>query len=363
MTVSPRAVPTTDGGPVAAPDGGPPRPPLAELRLSRQQAADAAALAARCARDYPDADDPAFLADAGVLAHELPGDIRFFLERARLDEGPHALVIRGNAVDDATIGPTPGHWRDARTPGSRPFSFLLALYASLLGDVFAWATQQDGRVVTDVLPIRGVEHSLVSSSSRQELGWHTEDAFSPHRADYVGLFALRNPDRVPTTLAGAPLDELDERTVDLLFEHRFLIRPDDSHLPANNSRERRENAEFEQIARAVAAPEPVPVLTGHRAAPQLRIDGDFSAPVPGDEPAGRALALLRSRIDAALYDVVLDAGDVAFIDNRAAVHGRRAFQPRYDGRDRWLKRINVTCDLRRSRVVRSSAASRVLGRR
>ncbi|MFI6512055.1 arginine beta-hydroxylase, Fe(II)/alpha-ketoglutarate-dependent [Streptosporangium sp. NPDC050855] len=331
--------------------------------MTPDEAAAAAALAARCAQRYDDADAPDFLLDAPVIAHELPRRLRTFMTRARLDERPHALVVRGNLVDDVSLGPTPAHWRSARTPGSRPLSFLLTLYAGLLGDVFGWATQQDGRIVTDVLPIKGGEHTLVSSSSRQELGWHTEDAFSPYRADYVGLLSLRNPDRVATTLAGAPVDELDERTLDVLFQERFLIRPDDSHLPANNSAVQRTWAEFDDIVRAADQPEPVAILTGHHTAPDLRIDGDFSAPVEGDEEAAVALETLRELIDTALYELVLDVGDVAFIDNRRAVHGRRAFQPRYDGRDRWLKRINVTRDLHRSRQVRADGDSRILGQR
>jgi Fe(II)/alpha-ketoglutarate-dependent arginine beta-hydroxylase len=359
MTTASRT--THDGG--APPPAAPPARPWNELRLTPREAAEAAALAAWCAQEYEDAEAAEFLAEAAVIAHELPKRLRTFIARSRLDERPHALVVRGNVVDDELLGPTPAHWQSALTSGSRPLSFLLVLYAGLLGDVFGWATQQDGRVVTDVLPIQGGEHSLVSSSSRQELGWHTEDAFSPHRADHVGLFSLRNPDRVATTLAGAPLGELDERTLDVLFQHRFLIRPDDSHLPVNNGTAQRGSAEFEEIARAVDRPDPVPILTGHRSAPRLRIDGDFSAPADGDEEAAAALKLLRELIDAELYEVVLHAGDVAFIDNHRSVHGRRAFQPRYDGGDRWLKRINVTRDLHRSREVRSGADSRVLGRR
>nr|ADR02786.1 SriC [Streptomyces ribosidificus] len=282
------------------------------------------------------------------------------LRSYNLNDQTRSLKINRNDCGLRRAGPD---WRDARTPGSRPLSFLLTLYAGLLGDVFGWATQQDGRVVTDVLPIKGGEHTLVSSSSRQELGWHTEDAFSPHRADYVGLLSLRNPDRVATTLAGAPLDDLDERTLDVLFQDRFLIRPDDSHLPVNNSTAQRARAQFDEIAQAVDRPEPVAVLTGHRAAPHLSVKGDFSAPAEGDEEAAAALETLRKLIEASLYELVLDAGDVAFIDNRRAVHGRRAFRPRYDGRDRWLKRINITRDLHRSREIRASGDSRVLGQR
>ncbi|MFJ8692604.1 arginine beta-hydroxylase, Fe(II)/alpha-ketoglutarate-dependent [Streptomyces roseolilacinus] len=349
------ALPGAMGGP------SPATPALAELRLSKEEATAAQDLALDCARWYADADAPDFLVEAGTIAHDMPARVRRHIERARLGESAHALLLRGNHVDDDRLGPTPEHWREARTSESRPYSFLLTLYAALLGDVFAWSTQQDGRVVTDVLPIRGGERSLVSSSSRLELGWHTEDAFSAYRADYVGLFSLRNPDQVATTLAGVPLERLDRDTVDLLFQARFLIRPDDSHQPVNNVSTSADDRHFADITNACDHPSPVPILTGHRAAPHLCIDGDFSAPVEGDDEAARALAELREGIGTALYDVVLDQGDVAFIDNRHAVHGRRAFEPRYDGRDRWLKRINVTRDLSRSRRVRADAGSRVLG--
>jgi enduracididine beta-hydroxylase len=57
---------------------------------------------------------------------------------------------------------------------------------------------------------------------------------------------------------------------------------------------------------------------------------------------------------------VLEPGDMLFVDNFRAVHGRRPFSARFDGRDRWLKRINVTRDLRKSRRVRGSRESRVI---
>jgi alpha-ketoglutarate-dependent taurine dioxygenase len=57
---------------------------------------------------------------------------------------------------------------------------------------------------------------------------------------------------------------------------------------------------------------------------------------------------------------VLEPGDVCFIDNFKAVHGRRAFKARYDGHDRWLKRVNITRDLRKSRAEREAPTSRVI---
>jgi enduracididine beta-hydroxylase len=66
------------------------------------------------------------------------------------------------------------------------------------------------------------------------------------------------------------------------------------------------------------------------------------------------------RFDEVIGDCVLEAGDFCFIDNYQAVHGRKPFEARFDGTDRWMKRINVVRDLRRSRDARRSAASRVI---
>jgi alpha-ketoglutarate-dependent taurine dioxygenase len=68
---------------------------------------------------------------------------------------------------------------------------------------------------------------------------------------------------------------------------------------------------------------------------------------PGS-PAAEALDELCVGLDAALRPVVLQPGDAIFIDNRRVVHGRAPFRARYDGTDRWLKRINVMRDIRRA---------------
>jgi len=335
---------------------------IREIRLSVPETIEATRLALECEARYSDPDSPDFLAESAVVAHELPLRVRHEIEQARLDDRLHALVLRGNAVDQTALGPTPEHWRTARTEGSRRYSFLFVLYASLLGDAVGWATQQDGRVVTDVLPVRGQEQSLTSASSSMELGLHTEDAFSPYRADYVGLFSLRNPDAVATTIAGLEVERLNPELVDVLFDDRFYIRPDDSHLPKNNSTDRDGHGYyFTEIMAAIERPRPVPILRGHYAAPQLRIDTDFSVPMLGDSAAGAALDAIIAELGRSLYEITLGAGDIGFLDNRNVVHGRRSFQPRHDGTDRWLKRLNVTSDLRKSRAVRRTANARVLG--
>src|SRR5262249_59246169 len=129
-----------------------------------------------------------------VLAHELPTRIRLSLNAFRLEQMSGVLCISGYVVEQERLGPTPAHWRARPEPSpSHREELLLLLYSSLLGDPFGWASQQDGRLIHDVLPIRGHEHEQLGSSSENVLTWHTEDAFHPLRGDFLSFACLRNP--------------------------------------------------------------------------------------------------------------------------------------------------------------------------
>jgi hypothetical protein len=330
--------------PAAFHDSGP-HPHVHVLELTAAEAAAVLSLAEHCHRVHESAEAPKFLDEVQVIAHELPEPVRRHLNTARLDEEAHAVVISGNLVDQDALGPTPGHWREAQTPQSEVYAFVLSLYAALLGDAIGWAAQQGGRIITDVLPSPGYEQSLVSSSSDHELAWHIEDAFSQYRADWVGLLSLRNFTGVPTTLSYVDVQRVPPELATVLAQPRFLILPDSSHEFAGQGPE----------------PEPVRILDGARERPVLRIDRDFVQPRAGDPEAERAFRWIVAHLDRNLYDLTIGTGDLCFVDNRNAVHGRRPFKAGFDGRDRWLKRANVVQDVRRTRPARRSATTRVIG--
>jgi len=57
-------------------------------------------------------------------------------------------------------------------------------------------------LINDIFPVKGDEETQLASSSSGGLVWHNEDAYSDHRADWLLLMCLRNPEpRVPTTFA------------------------------------------------------------------------------------------------------------------------------------------------------------------
>jgi L-asparagine oxygenase len=322
---------------------------LAELELLPHEADELATLAMELAQAHATAEDPELVDALPAHARRLPSRPTDFLLRFRAETGPGACVLRGLAVDDDAIGPSPLERRSTPDAGpTKPHAIALLLLASVLGEVFGWRTLQGGRLVQDLAPIASEAEQKTGYGSKSALDPHTEDHFHPARCDYLGLLCLRNPDGVPTDWAAIDAMELtaDERRI--LSEPRYLFLPDPEHahhLEAGSERP------WER---------PAPVLFGGRDTPYLRLDAPFTRVAEHDVEAADALAALNAQALLQLAPANLQPGDVLFLDNFRAVHGRSPFTARHDGTDRWLKRVNIASDLRRSRAYRATAGSRVV---
>ncbi|MEV5892536.1 guanitoxin biosynthesis L-enduracididine beta-hydroxylase GntD [Nonomuraea fuscirosea] len=339
-----------------------------QLTLTGREIDDIHRLLGQITERFQSVEDPEFLRNAPVLAHELPRRVRVFLNDFRVMEPSGIALVSGLPVDQERIGRTPAHWHDRpEVSAALPEEVFFLLCCTLLGDVFGWSTQQDGHLMHDVIPIKGDEKAQLGSGSEQLLWWHTEDAFHPFRGDYVALMCLRNPDRVETTVAMADRIPWHELNVEQLFEPLYHIRPDESHLPQNRadldvSPETEEllDAAYKRMAEMNTRPRKRPILSGDRRAPYMCLDPYFMDVEQLEEPARGAIEGLMRAIDRTLEPVVLEPGDCCFIDNYRAVHGRNPFTARYDGNDRWLKRLCITHSLRASREARLSSSDRII---
>jgi Fe(II)/alpha-ketoglutarate-dependent arginine beta-hydroxylase len=337
------------------------------LMLTPEDNAALTPLLADLAKAHGCIEDRELLRQAPTLARLLPLHLQEFLADYRLREPSALCLVSGLDVDAERLGATPPHWRDSQFDSpALPQEVFFLLCASVLGDVFGWGTQQDGRIMHDVLPIAGHEHDEIGSNSLQHLSWHTEDAFHPCRGDYVALMCLKNPDAVGTVVCDAGDLDWSVLDVDALFEASFTQMPDNSHRP-EASRPTGDATVDLLRARSFALiqawnDEPVrrPVLSGGRLAPYLALDPYHMKTDGWSDRATRAFQGLCDQIEAHLRPVRLRPGDCAFIDNFRAVHGRESFRARYDGSDRWLKRLNITRNLRGSRAWRSAPDDRVI---
>ncbi len=340
-----------------------------QYNLGSDDRADISNIIKEICKRHSTVEDPEFLSCVNVYAHELPRAIREFLNEFRLkDEDSDYAVVSGFPIDNKSIGPTPSHWdnRSAVSPTLKEEIYAMLL-GSLVADAFGWATQQGGYVCHDLLPVKGLEMEQTGGSSECVLAWHTEDAFHPYRGDYVQLMCLRNPDNTATTIGSLDLTLLSDEVIATLFEPRFAFKPDLSHTPEFQGRKtywnqkERENLKDSYLAMDEVDREPprVPILSGRRDAPYICVDPIFMDR-PSDNACAAAYDILKKALDENLKDVPLHPGDVVFVDNSRMIHGRQPFSPRYDGSDRWLKRFNLTTDLRKSFPSRGGDSRRLV---
>ena len=346
-----------------------------KIFISEKENQDINALLYSLRKEFFSPESTEFLHEAAVASHELPLRIRRFLNDFRLKETESAptCILSGYKLDENKIGLTPtdrGSKDDlARTAEEQ---MLLVLLGSLLGDPISWATQQAGHIVHDVSPVKGQECDQTGSSSLEELFFHTEDAFHPYRGDFLGMLCLRNKNQAATTVASRNLlANLPAEHIDILFEPRFIIRPDASQFEEHDFKKTDEITETafinflesskERIERMNNNPEPKPILFGNQENPYICMDC-FIYMDALDSEAESAISNLQNVLNAEKKEIELKAGEICFIDNLRAVHGRKPFKypARYDGQDRWMKRINVTRDLRKSSDLRMTSASRII---
>jgi enduracididine beta-hydroxylase len=341
---------------------------VAAFALEPAEHATVTELMRHLAAEFPVAQGYEYFRAVGLACHNLPERLRSFLrDRRELEDFP-AFTLAGIEIDDLVIGPTPDGWGnqpDQRSTAAE--TAWLALCGSVLGDLFGWATQQNGAIVHDIAPAPADEHSQVGSSSAELLWWHTEEAFHPLKCDYLGLLCLRNHDGVATTISSLAGSELPADVRSVLFEPRFQIRPDDSHLASRRGRPQLPVGKAADLMRAAEHrieqmnryPQRVALLWGDFDSPYLSID-PFYMETPQDPVASAAFGTLCQALESQLTGIVLRPGQILFVDNYRAVHGRRPFRARYDGTDRWLKRVNIARDLRKSRAFRVSSDSRII---
>lgn len=201
----------------------------------------------------------------------------------------------------------------------------LLMHAALFGFAVGYEQEQNGRIIQDVFPVKGTEERQISTSSKAELALHTETAFHPYKPDYVLLLCLRGDAHAKTTYANLSdvLPKLSGETIKVLQKKLFVTGIDESF---------RTRGEPDMDI-------PVSVLTETESGWQMIYDTTVMRGT--DDESNAALEEFGDALFDSVQSIALRKNQLLVIDNRNTVHGRSTFQPRYDGTDRWLKRVLV----------------------
>ncbi len=271
---------------------------------------------------YGGPDNPRCRKALAVAAAHVDGALR---AAVRPPSAADICVLRGLLIDQDALGRTPPIWSAVDEATCRPLDLQLLLLARMLGQPFGWHGQQEGRLVNNVMPARGYENVQTGASSTMLLSPHTEDAFHPRRSHLFLLACIRNPDHVATTVSSVRDVELDPADRAILTRPVVPILPDLTY------------GDYAQRDRA----QPVPTLWQRADGLCLRYDPDYTPWADGGPEYRAAYRRLGAELERVARAVVLEPGDVAIVDNDVVVHGRVPFTARFDGTDRWLKRVNI----------------------
>lgn len=203
---------------------------------------------------------------------------------------------------------------------------LLLLLGRLLGNPFSFDGWDANFLIHNKYPIRAHREAQFGSNA-VEFGLHSETPFRDFSPDHIGLLCLRGD---PRGEAVTRLGDLGGVIAGLAPVDREALREPAYAFPTDNPA-------IVVGGRGLTAP--MPII--RRTAEGMRFEYAQGA-VGVTRSAEAALARLEAGLAEACRDVRLEAGDLLLIDNRHMVHGRSAFEPAYDGRDRWLQRLLLT---------------------
>jgi L-asparagine oxygenase len=254
-----------------------------------------------------------------MVAEHLKAPLEGWVERTRQSR----VGLLRNLPIGNRVAPTPTKERAAYQPELRP-NAVIGSVAALFGVPYTYEGKRDQKLVHDVFPVRAMAQTQLGVGS-VALEWHVEDGFHGGRPDWMVLLCVRGDPDVKTYLAKVRDMALSEPLSEYLREHSFQLRVDDSFA--------------EPFAGQVV---PVPVLKGPKHDPEIVLDPAYTLVADTHEQA--ALNQVCEQAEQVSQAVVLERGDALFFDNRRVVHARSAYDPRYDGGDRWVKRLAVISD-------------------
>jgi len=221
-------------------------------------------------------------------------------------------------------------------------SRIQSIFISSMSEMLAYEAEGYGRLFQDVIPTESMAKNQTSLGSDMELEIHTEQAFSKLRPDIVSLACLRGDQNAQTYILPVKyiINNITHDELKMLREPLWKTGVDLSF--------KMNGASF--IDGDIRGP--IPIISGEKEDPRLIFDQDLMI---GETQESENM--IKKIVDIYYKHRIvhnLQSGEIIFIDNRRAVHGRSSFTPKYDGYDRFLIRCFSVFNYEDSAYARSN---------
>lgn len=250
------------------------------------------------------------------------------------------LLIKGFPIDQTILPNTP--LGNSYKIGEKTIlAKIQSLFICILGEMIAYEAECRGNLFQDIVPIQSMSDKQTSLGSGKELEIHTEQAFSTLRPDVLSLACLRgNIDAFTYILPVSKiLDSVSQSDLELLRKPLWNTGVDLSFKLNGH----------EFIEGDIRGP--FPILSNSISDPFFLFDQDLMIGTTNESQQ-----IIQRIID--IYHKCrikhnLKSGEIIFIDNNRAVHGRSSFIPKYDGFDRFLIRCFAIFDYEKTEYARN----------
>ena len=251
------------------------------------------------------------------------------------------LLLNINLQNNIFLYPTPKS--NQHNIGEKTnLSKIQALFMCIMGELVSYEAESNGSLFQDIIPLESMLDNQTSTGSKFELEIHTEQAFSKLRPDILSLACLRSDENALTYIL--PIDCIINNMTNYELE---LLKKPLWKIGVDLSFKMNCDKFIDGDIRG-----PIPIIYGTIKDPCLVFDQDLMIGI--NEEAEQ----LKKEIIDIYYKYrlshVLKPGQIIFIDNRRAVHGRSSFKPKYNGTDRFIIRSFVTLDYNSSMHARNT---------
>ena len=252
------------------------------------------------------------------------------------------LLIKGIPVDETQLPNTPPG--NTYNLGQQTIlAKIQSLFISILGEMIAYEGECYGHLFQDIVPIQSMEKMQTSLGSGRELEIHTEQVFSQLRPDILSLSCLRGNSNAFTYIlhVNEIIKHMSLSEIDLLRQPLWKTGIDLSFKLYGH----------EFIEGDIRGPFPIVSWLDIDTDPQLLFDQDLMTGITEESQK-----MIHKIIDIYYQHRIeynLKPGEIIFIDNNRAVHGRSPFIPNYDGFDRFLVRCFAVFDYEKSEYARN----------
>lgn len=250
-----------------------------------------------------------------TYANKLPERILKKLNEVKMMGEPYIII---SGLDVSCLPKTPDE-KTVTSIASEKHQVAILIFSSIMGFFYKFDSKGNESFVEDVFPIKTNKNKQLGTNS-VFLEWHVEDVIHPAKADYVALYCLRGNEDAKTLIFEGTKYFNSSLYNNRLSQSKFKVLCDETFI--KDFKKETEISIFDGLSD-----------------PEFNYDPHFMQ--IENQKDQQEINKLKQFINRNFIEITLKPGNLLIFDNRRVIHSRTNYNPKYDGKDRWLLRTLI----------------------